>query len=423
MSQCLYLIYLFFQFSFVKLKLIYLPINIEPIDEKNFNFTKSFLNRDVTTEIKIGTPSQKITPILSLTKSIFYISDMLYEIKNNSKTYKEIQLMIKPNIGNKVYLSQDTFTFINEKNKDISFNDLPFLLAREINKNTFNNFLGLSPGLSYDNLNENLLITLKKNNITNSRIFTIKFDKYNISKGELIIGGYPSEYDKNYQEKNFQSRKVHVTTYDVAWSLIMNKFYYGNDCIMDKYELEVEFDLNLNGIFAIKSLFDFIDQLYFNQYVNNSQCFFYNVSDRYFYYVCDKTIDVTQFKDIKFLCKDMNYTFVINLKELYEEINGLYYFMVFYDKLLPYKWTLGIPFLRKYQMVFNQDKKIIGFYTHIGNSINFGNILLYILIIILFLVIVILAFYYYKFFKKKNRKIRSNEIDENYDYISNEKLI
>jgi hypothetical protein len=119
----------------------------------------------------------------------------------------------------------------------------------------------------------------------------------------------------------------------------------------------------------------------------------------------------------------MNYTFVINLKELYEEINGLYYFMVFYDKFLPNKWTLGIPFLRKYQMVFNQDKKIIGVYTHIGNSINFGNILLNILIIILFSAIVILAFFYYKFFKKKNRKIRSNEIDDNYDYISNEKLI
>ena len=422
MSQCLYLIFLFFQFSFVKLIIIYLPINIEAIDENNFNFTKSFLNRDVTTEIKIGTPYQKITPILSLTKSMFYISD-IFDIKNNSKTYKEIELVNKPNIGKKVYLSQDTFTFINEKNKEISFNDLPFLLNREVKNNTLNNLLGISPGLSYDNSNENLLIILKTNNITNSRIFTIKFDKYNKSKGELIIGGYPSEYDKNYQEKNFQFMKVLVTYYDVAWSFNMNKIYYGNDCIMDKYELLVDFDINLNGIFAIKSLFDLIDQLYFNQYVNNSQCFFYNVSNRYFYYVCDKTIDVTQFKDIKFFCKDMNYTFVINLKELYEEINGLYYFMVFYDKLLPNKWTLGIPFLRKYQMVFNQDKKIIGVYTHIGNSINFGNILLNILIIILFLVIVILAFFYYKFFKKKNRKIRSNEIDDNYDYISNEKLI
>ena len=322
MSQCLYLIFLFFQFSFVKLIIIYLPINIEAIDENNFNFTKSFLNRDVTTEIKIGTPYQKITPILSLTKSMFYISD-IFDIKNNSKTYKEIKLVNKPNIGKKVYLSQDTFTFINEKNKEISFNDLPFLLNREVKNNTLNNLLGISPGLSYDNSNENLLIILKTNNITNSRIFTIKFDKYNKSKGELIIGGYPSEYDKNYQEKNFQFMKVLVTYYDVAWSFNMNKIYYGNDCIMDKYELLVDFDINLNGIFAIKSLFDLIDQLYFNQYVNNSQCFFYNVSNRYFYYVCDKNIDVTQFKDIKFFCKDMNYTFVINLKELYEEINGI----------------------------------------------------------------------------------------------------
>ena len=406
------------QFSLIKC-IIKLPINIEMIDDKNYTFSTYFLNKKVTTEIKIGNPNQIIRPLLIFNESNFYILKSSFNTEK-SLTYKELSETSKKHIGEKVVLVEESFIFNNEKKEEIKINNLPFLLIKTPNKNTIENCLGLSPGRVSDI--DNIFNSIKKYKVLNSTIFTIKFDKKNKNKGELIIGGYPSEYDKNYNDKYFEYSNVEITEYEQYWKLNMDKFYYGDTLFFDKYHLNVDFDIRLNGIVAIEPFFTQIDLEFFNDYVNSEICSIYE-NNQYLYYICEKNIDLNKLKYIKLYSKDLNYTFELDAKNLYEEINGRYIFLIFFDKSQPYRWTLGIPFLRKYQMVFNIDKRIIGFYTQIDNLyFNISILLIVVIIIVLVIILFFLIFLYFKLLKyKSKRKIRSNEINEIYDYSPNYK--
>ena len=86
------------------------------------------------------------------------------------------------------------------------------------------------------------------------------------------------------------------------------------------------------------------------------------------------------------------------------------------------KWNFGIPFLKKYLLIYDYDHKVIGFYKQYNkkyllkenNSIN--NIIKIFLIILLFLVFGIFGFIISKNIYGLNRKKRLNELQENYQY-------
>ena len=85
--------------------------------------------------------------------------------------------------------------------------------------------------------------------------------------------------------------------------------------------------------------------------------------------------------------------------------------------------VLGKPFFKKYTIVFNPDNKQIGHYIKVENEEidkrDFKkNIFFIIIIIILVFVLILLGFILYKYIRKKQRK---NIIDDNYDYIPDEK--
>ena len=105
--------------------------------------------------------------------------------------------------------------------------------------------------------------------------------------------------------------------------------------------------------------------------------------------------------------------------------NDLYYFqIIFVDN--SYKWIFGRPLFKKYRTVFDQDAKIIGFYTEEGeykddiknNDEKNNSSIVLILICILFILfccIILLGILFYKY-KNKNRKKKANELEDNYDY-------
>ena len=70
--------------------------------------------------------------------------------------------------------------------------------------------------------------------------------------------------------------------------------------------------------------------------------------------------------------------------------------------------------IKVYQIIFDLDREIVGFYKNIKNPRN--NYLKIIIFVILVCIIGILLFKYYKIVKK-NRKVRANELEENFDYI------
>ena len=106
--------------------------------------------------------------------------------------------------------------------------------------------------------------------------------------------------------------------------------------------------------------------------------------------------------------------------------------MIFADN--SYRWILGRPLFKKYTTVFDQDKKIFGFYTETNeyntdnNNNNRDNNKNYILKDWLYLIIILAAVFFTfciilvivlcKRYPLGKRKIRANELDDDYEYCS-----
>ena len=86
-------------------------------------------------------------------------------------------------------------------------------------------------------------------------------------------------------------------------------------------------------------------------------------------------------------------------------------------------WYLGLPFIQKYQFVFNHDSKTIGFYVDLEEDpINEsdGFEFKYLRLVIEILSAIILAIVVFFVAKKiyEQRKKRANELtDDNFDYM------
>ena len=99
------------------------------------------------------------------------------------------------------------------------------------------------------------------------------------------------------------------------------------------------------------------------------------------------------------------------------------FFLIYFNKLDKNQfrfWILGKPFIKKYQFIFEQEKRLVGFYQIIENPISYFKLQVT-LICILSSIIIILWILVFRYFKYKIRKKRINEIDDIYDYSSYKK--
>ena len=107
-----------------------------------------------------------------------------------------------------------------------------------------------------------------------------------------------------------------------------------------------------------------------------------------------------------------------------ESDTNLYFLIVNAEK--KNKWILGIPFLKKYVFSYNYDTKKIAFYENYGkdseeeeeNNNFFSSTAFKIIIIILLLGIVFGLGMLVQYHIKKSRKKRANELEDNYEYES-----
>ena len=119
--------------------------------------------------------------------------------------------------------------------------------------------------------------------------------------------------------------------------------------------------------------------------------------------------------------KDSKINFEFTYEDLFKKINNKWYFLVFFSKNVDLDvFKVGRQFFKKYIAAFDQEKKIVRFYK----NKDFGSyfyVISWILVFISFIVIGILVFYIF-YYKKNKRKIRANELEDNYEYITkNEK--
>ena len=283
----------------------------------------------------------------------------------------------------------------------------------------------------------NLINQLKTNNIISSYAFTIKIDKTNDLNGSIIIGGYPHELDpKHYKEKFFIYDSVDIKFSYYYWNYIFKDIFYGNQKL--EWAKNVEFSLEFPFILSVWNYLKYLDEKFFKNEKYAKYCGEEKVGDYYIKY-CSKEV-IQNFETIYFYLSnkyikenqtdyiEFNYTDLFVKSSFNDDI---YLFqMTFADN--SYKWIFGKPLFKKYCTVFDQDKRIFGFYTETSEYNNdenkeenksdgFKNWLYLVIILasIFFIFCIILIVIFLKKYPFNKRKKKANELEDDYEYNDN----
>ena len=462
-----------YTFSFISIPLkIYNNSNFDKIITSSNEIEEDFFYILLYKEIKIGEPKQKIIFFISPSEYNFYmILDNGNELKENSYYY-DIKKSNSSNIyfgENEVGSKANTFFIkeklyfqkvdkINNKKEEIGINDINFILYSKRPKvfkelkllSNINSYMvfGLRLCESIDRMEYslNLIRQLKKNNITENYKWFIDYNinyneisnNYNFTNNiQMIIGAEPHiVYPNKYEEKNLRLVNAKSNKGYIFWGLKFDKiYYYQNNKI--KFELNNNMNINTTNIeefltgeikhdlFFIsspKEYFEAIHRDFFNDLVNEQKCFLNRRKYKIIY--CKNNLEnkkyiKNNFQTINFKHHEYNYIFKLGYEDLFLEYNNKILFLVIYG-INGNKWGLGIPFLRKYLLIYDYDFKVIGFYNNISNIEVEINKYFSLKIFCFFLLLSLFGIFGF-FLSKKiyglKRKKRVNEIeDDNYRY-------
>ena len=291
-------------------------------------------------------------------------------------------------------------------------------------KNENENFVG--NGL-FKEESANLITQLKKRDKINSYVFSIKYT--NDDNGEIIIGDLPHEYSPNkYSSQNYFFDTVSITKEPpFNWHFTYDKCLYGEEEV-DKSNM-VKLSIDLGFIKGNSFLKKNLEKNFFG--VNN--CNKKQINDYDIFY-CTKDA-LKNFKPIIFKLQSKycptitNANFEFTADDLFikdNNDNDKYYFQIIFNTDgLFHNWVFGKPLFKKYQMVFDQDKKTYGFYlennfniinTLPNNIANTSTKISWILVVFLLIVSLGLLYALHKLLPKIPRKLKANELEENFSY-------
>ena len=281
--------------------------------------------------------------------------------------------------------------------------------------------------------NSNLINQLKSKKIINSYTFSIKYDE-NENKGNFILGSAPHEYDpRHYNEKYFAYSNIIFKKETPCWKLIFEDIKYGEEKLLSSNM--AEFNINFGFITASITLKDYFDTAFFKKEENIKSCFEEEIKDSYHIKYCKKDV-IKNFKSLNFFLPkpystNIEQKFEFNYEDLFikcpfsDNNDDFYCFQIVFKGIYT-NWILGKPLFKKYQMVFDQEKKIIGFYKETGvyeydeldqNKKEGKNTLPWILVWILFFGLIILGFLFYKkVINGIRRKKIANELEDDFVY-------
>ena len=407
------------------LSIIILPFKKHnPELKKEKDFLEIFLNNNIILDLKIGTPMKTIPIKISLNSHYFFLygSELngLYNEKESSsyKNNSDYQIEFQDEYFNIGFVSSEKLIFKNEKKKNIEYDNINFILASKNNPskiNTLNGEIGLTI-LSNSKIQKgNIIYFLKLNNIIQSYIFYIT---YNNENGEIFIGDSPENYDKTYSKDYYKFIPIENMAHSkFNWIIQIDKIYFGNEFIINKI---VSINFNIEGLILNLDFMKIIEDGFFNKLINENKCFKLDEkinNEIFYYFYCVNGIDVSNFKKVILFNKAINYNFTFDSKDLFIKKNKQLFFMIIFSSFN--KLTLGEVFNKKYNTLFDQERKLIGFYFGKKSSFSFY----WFFIFILFIIVIFLSYFLYKNIKNRKLKIKANELEDNFSYIPDFKIM
>ncbi len=398
-------------FQIVSSKILKIPFSIPEIN-KSENYLKNLFHSNIITTIKIGTPEQTFLSTIKLSEIESYIlsNEIKTDIsplfnKEQSSSYKGLkkEYFNLQDIDNGI-MSIDNLIIKDSNNENLKINNYSFALALEISSSKLGEIKYPSClGLEISLFTKNFIPQLYINKLIDSHSFTFEFNK---NKGYLIIG------EKTFGEKGFVSKKTGKINEDIIWSFNFNSVESG-----DKKIFHVNNAIIKNEIDLFIGPNEYLDYLWDN-YFKKKACkkeFFYILSMQYDYFVCESNVDVKDFPVLKFIEKQLNFSFEFDYLDLFDDFEGKKYFKIIYPDIKSKIWVLGRVFLKKYKLYFDSERKTIGIFI---NTDSESHALTYVIIILIIIIIILIVERLISYAKNPRRK-KAYELDDGYDYIFN----
>ena len=465
--------------------IILLPFQITGIDYLNQNYSiNSLINdifyRDIYTTINIGTPPQEVLTLIRPDNQTLYLNKN--DCQRKKLKYIDKNILLSSNIAFD-YKESTTFNKISTINVDknnnqdynylvsdsIIFNDISCLnIKSNCDKNLktdefhfnvekeYNNKLCGRLGIGYSkNTQLHILNQLKQKKEIKNHLMIINFIED--GKGRLIFGGYPHEYENNTIYNLTDLIKINTGSIGnifLPWSLSFISTYFINgenkEIIVQKYALcYIVFNFGL--IKGTKKYKEFINKYYFQKLINKNICSIEKTEKTIFdrkassinsngiftMFTCKKTFKnnyIQKFPSFKLKHEGFNYTFELTYRDLFIEVNDIYYFLNIFTEDDSLQWIFGIPFLKKYEFVYDFDSYIIGFYHNyienreksklkqIKNDNNTSVNKTFIkIILVIFLCVILIGIGYFigkKIHEHRKKKVYELKEEEDYEYFS-----
>ena len=454
--------------------------------KKEISSFDDFAKNNLYSKILIGDPPNEIQAFISVQHSYFSITSS-QNVKNTNDFYSHYNITKSysfKNISTGRYLKDNSiydsmamekfklnkYNYINNESYNITIDDMVFIYnnkdsnIKNNNQEKKANSYYLNIGFQIINqkyLKErekyNFIYQLKKRNIINKYDWTIMFQKgpknngnfldnpdYLINaRGQIYIGGLPY----NYNNEQIKTTYSIYTPQLFKWGLQFSDIYYykNNNNNNNKTDAEhisiTDAQININNYIILAPMIYFhkIKSEFFDYYLQDGTCKIYQ-GNEYKTFYCEKSEkfgikNLKKFPTLYLRHYEFNYTFEFTYEDLFLEKEHNFWFLIslssFQNDLE--EWNIGIIFLRKYNLIFNQDKKTLSFYNkdiHISNSdetlYNKRIVFCVVLIIIIIGFIIFIGSIYKcirkKLFKSNKDKKRLNHINDNSEYLKEDKI-
>ena len=420
--------------------------------ENNDTNTPFYFNNPIYSDMLIGNSEQILDVFFTSNVHSYYLDE------DSCKGYNFYNNSISPNISTKDYF------YLEEDEKAIQINETLYLykdleMKQKIRIENFPIFVKISQinseklclliGLLFRVKGSLKIISffeeLKKFELIDSYSWTIKYTSEN--NGLLIIGEEPHIYDpSNYNKNLMRTMNPAILENAYSWTINFQKIYSAKNLISENNFCIISHGNNY--IMGNKAYNKSIVDEFFGKYLKSEICHYHQ--DQLFqnYYYCDKVKfsqeDIRSFPSLSFINVDLGEKFVFEGEELFYENNGKYYFKIYFNDFSQGSWLIGKLFLKKYQFIFNHDKKVISYYKtsddnyddfeggnkddkptsqeNDKNSNNNNNYLIYFIILISFffivVIILLIKFYFINLCSSKHRKKLVNELldEDNAEY-------
>ena len=398
---------------------------------------KELKDNRIVTEIKVGTEPQKIPMLIDLFYYDFYIAgktkenekstSIIFDQSNSKTFYQKEQFAEFGGRGFTIgYKASDLFLNSNDNQ---NYN-LSFILAMDPDQGD-SGMIGLNINSKEDEeiIEYNFIKQLKKANAIKNYYFTIKYT--DDTHGNLIIGDLPENYDNKFRGIEFKDTYVINPDDPSSWNMKIDSIYtkiVNNEDKTDLGSTSLFFRLNLAMTIGTKEYLEELKKSFMDEQINNELCL--ELKSAYYYsYYCKKNVNFSKMKNLYFYNKELDYNFEFTYKDLffYNELDTNYYFLIKFETSQNNRWLIGESFFKKYQLIFNQEKKKIGIYTgKLDNtktenqsqlSSNKWYLIQIVFLVILLIIISVLSYLYIKSISKRKKK--ANELDDDYEYTIN----